>query len=255
MGNGLHRFQRDHFAGHFGKPFDPPQDVDKPGRVNFNHVAGVVPAGSQFGHRRFQHARPLDPIIAQHQIGAAHMQHAAAPDTCQRDHARFHAGQQVSHRTGMDVRQRINRQYRCHLGCAVAFQQLDTEFGPPDFTYRFGQFFCTGDDDTQAAEVFRGRVFGVVGKECAGTKQHAGAVLADQGGNLLVVQRRGIQKTRCAAEQRQQNAGSQAKRMKHRQRAEKSLVRRKINRGTDLIDVGQQRPVRQHHALGLAFRT
>ena len=94
----------------------------------------------------------------------------------------------------------------------------------------------------------------VVGEEGAGAEQHGAIAVVGQFRNHPVMQWRGIEKYAGAGQQRQQGAAGEAEGMEHRQRVEEFVFRRQIDHRAYLRNVGQQRAMRQHDALRLAFR-
>ena len=93
----LDHVQRHHFTRDFGESPDTPGNRNQSVRIESNNVAGVVPAFADRGFRRLNNARILIPVIAQHQIRAAHMQHAAFGDSMDRFDYVLNAGQKAAH--------------------------------------------------------------------------------------------------------------------------------------------------------------
>jgi len=98
------------------------------------------------------------------------------------------------------------------------------------------------------------RVFGVVGEEGAGAQHHRAILVVTHLRDDAVVQRRRVKEEARAGQQRHHRAGGQTESVKNGQRVKEFVVSGKIHGGTHLRHVGQNRPVRQHHALGFAFR-
>ena len=249
----LHHFQRHHFACHLGETFDAPDDGDEAVVVDSHHIARFVPALARFGGGRLQHSGIVVAVVAGHHVGAAHMQHAALVDAGHGDQAMLDARQQLADGAAAIRHRRIHRQHRRGLGRAITFQDADAEFFEPQIAHRGGEFFRARHDIAQAEEIVGMGELGVVGEEGAGAEHHAAIAVVGHFRNDAVVQRRGIEEQVHAGHDRQQRAAGEAEGMEDRQRVEHFVFGREVDDGAYLRDVGQQRAMRQHHALGLAF--
>ena len=94
-----------------------------------------------------------------------------------------------------------------------------------------------------------------MGQKGGGTKEDGATAVIYQLWDDAVVQRSWIQKQPGPSKNRQEGACGKAKGVKHGQGVEDLIARSKIDHRQDLGNIGHNGPVREHHALGCAFRT
>ena len=111
-----------------------------------------------------------------------------------------------------------------------------------------------GDDEADGAEVIGVGGARIAAQEGVGAEQDGGAGVVEQLRHDAVVQRRGIEVDRHAAEQRHHQAAGQAEGMEHGQHVEHHVLAVGGEAREALRGVGEDVAVRQHHALGHALR-
>ena len=84
--------------------------------------------------------------------------------------------------------------------------------------------------------------------ECIGRQKHVAADFLQQFWNELEVQRRGIKEALVPGKQGQQQPTRKTKTMEHRQGVEENPIRIELNMGGDLLDIGDEVGMREHHA-------
>ncbi|MND95954.1 hypothetical protein D3C80_882230 [compost metagenome] len=221
--------------------------------VELDDVAGGVPAGAA-GRRRLDDAGLVEQQVALHQVWSLHVQRAAVVDAGHRFELVAHAGQQLADAAAPAGHRHVDRHHRRALGDAVAFEDADAELVDPQLAHLVVEALGAGDHVAQAAEVVGVGELAVVGEEGRGAEQHGAVAVVDDLRNDPVVQRAGVEEHLAAGHQRQQHAAGQAEGVEQRQRHHELVERGEVGHRAHLGDVGQQRVVRMHHALGLAFR-
>ncbi len=93
----------------------------------------------------------------------------------------------------------------------------------------------------------------VVAEKGGSAEQHRAVTVVHQLGNDSVMQRARIQEDLAAGHQRHHDTTRQPERVEQRQGHHELVQGREIRDGADLRDVGQERGVRMHDALGLAL--
>ena len=238
-GDFLDHFERDHLSRDLGEALHASADVHEPVFVELHHVAGLMPSRTQFRVWGHQYSGILIVQIAQHDIGTAHMQHAAALDAGHRHQCGFHSGKQLADAADPGRHRRIDRDDRRGLGYPVALVDAHAELFIPDLAHRLRQLLGAGNHVAHAVEIVGMRKLGVVAQKRAGTEKDGATAVVDDFGNQPVVQRRRIKKQLDTGQDRQQPAGDQTERVENRQRVEDPVFHRKIRDSTDLGDIGK----------------
>ena len=248
-GQGLDGGEGDHLAGDLGEALGPAEDPDVALGVDVDDVAGVVPAL----RRRLELPRLLGPEVAEHDVGAGDREPLPFRDAGDRLQPSFHAGQQAADRAGAVVHRRVDRQDRGAFGRAVALEDALAELLDPGPAGLLAQLLRTGEDVAQGVEVVGVRDPGIAGEEGVGAEEDG---RVDGVGDLrddAVVQRRGIEEGPGAGEKRQQQPAGQPEGVEDRQGVEDHVGRVEVDPRRELVAVGQDVGVAEHHALGRAL--
>ena len=187
--------------------------------------------------------------IAGHDIGSAHIELAAAGDALHRLQAHLNAGQQPADRAATIVVGLVDGNHRRGLCGAISLENRHRAKALGDQVVGFvPHLLRPADDELQAGELIGLGRAGVLVHEGVGGQQHRGAGVLDQRRDLLDVQRRGILEGLQAAQNGQQDSGRQPKAVERRQGIEEHPGRIEIDVGLDLVDIGDQVRLAQHHA-------
>ena len=201
-GDMLNHVEGHHLAGDLGETLHAPGNRDQTVVIDIDDVAGVVPAFADRGLRRLDHPWILVAVIAQHQVGPAYMQHAAAVDAVHRFDAVFDAGQESAHRAAAVGGGRGQRNHRRALGRAVTLHDAHAEFFHPHSRNFRGELFPAGNHVAQSAEIHRVGIACIKRQEGAGPVKNGAVAFVGDFGNRPVAQWRDEQVHARAGDQR-----------------------------------------------------
>ena len=250
----LDHLERNHLARNLGEALDAAQHADKTISIDGDDITRIVPADAGFRIRRLQHARLIIVVIAEHQVGTAHVQAPAVGDAVDRDHSMLDCRQHAPDRSRLVSKRRIQRQYRRAFGRAIAFHDAQAEFLEPQSGHLGIELLRAGDDVAHAVEIIRMRLARVAREKGAGAEEVGAVPQVRNFRNHAVSERRRVDVNTHAMQQRQQRAGGKAVGMEYGQRIEEFVGRREIDDGAHLRDIGKQRIVAERDAFGPRFR-
>ncbi len=159
--------------------------------------------GPQLRLRRFEHAGVVVVQIAQHDVWAAQVQHAAAVDAGDRHQPGLHAGKQLPDAADTGGHRGVDGDHRRRLRDAVPLVDAGAEFLEPQLAHCLRQFLGAGDHVAQPVKVVRVRELRVLAEERAGAEQDAAGAVVDDLGNQAIVQGRGVQEQLDAGQDRE----------------------------------------------------